>query len=119
VKKWIYRIGVDVLLVALCLYGVTEALVKTSVADWWLLFWVPLLALNTWALEHNVSEMREERRAEEILKAKYAAPTDKEQLIADAARLGVEPVETPDETWSERHQKDCAICRKFLKGGDV
>jgi hypothetical protein len=115
VKKWIYRIGVDVLLVALCLYGVTEALVKTSVADWWLLFWVPLLALNTWAMEHNISEMRDERRAEEILKARNPV-TEKEQLIADAARLGVEPVETPDETWQERHNRDCAICRKFTKG---
>jgi hypothetical protein len=114
-KKWFYRIAVDALLVGLCLYGVTEALLKDGIADWWLLFWVPLLALTTWAMERNVSEMRAERRAEEILKAKNPV-TDKEQLIADAAKLGVEPVETPDETWSERHQRECAICRKFLEG---
>ena len=117
-RKWFYRIAVDALIVGLCLYGVIEPLVKTSVSDWWVLFWLPLLAFNIWEMENNLSEMRAERWALETLKARNPV-TEREQLIADAAHLGVEPVETPDDTWSERHQKDCAICRKFLKGGDV
>lgn len=106
------KIGFNAILVAFCLGWIAYDLKVGNY--WYLLVWVPLLALNTWALEKDVHTYKEKQRMEARLRA-LNGPTPLEQRIADTyLSKGVEPVETPEDvSWRERHVKDCSICKEF------
>lgn len=51
---------------------------------------------------------------DEVSKPSGGGPMPEYAEGGDVLKKGVEPVETPEDDWLDRHIKDCVICKKLV-----
>lgn len=107
-KKYLTMIAFDAVLLGFNLWWVADSVRNEQ---WlWMAFWLALSACWVWCLDRDVRRYKAEKAERAVL-----APVLGEQRI-DLHKASVEPVETPDPDWLEKHAKECVICRKFQEG---